>query len=229
MGQDLSDQMLKAFNRTTLPAISSRAAGAGDYGSSRQGVLEANAMNDFSQNQGAALNNLYGGMYGQGLNYDLGLRNNQSQNAANANSYDLGLRNNDLAYAGLDRSINNDNNSWMLQGAQLGLQGNQALQQGNTIGQQVGNTIQNAPLNFWNQFSNVANGFGQGYSTNTQGMQTQGSPIAGALGGAQLGSSLWNQFGGGGNSAPSTGNSFFGGSGGLGGFDNSSTGFGPAF
>jgi hypothetical protein len=67
------------------------------------------------------------------------------------------------------------------------------------LGQDVNNanTIQNVPLNYWQQFSNQANAIGQGYGTTTQ--QGGGSnPWVSALGGAQLGSAIQRGWGSGG-------------------------------
>jgi hypothetical protein len=65
------------------------------------------------------------------------------------------------------------------------------------------NNIQNTPLNYWSQFSNAANGMGQGYGTTTNNVGSSSSPITSALGGAQLGQAAmgwWNR-----NSTPQSG------------------------
>jgi hypothetical protein len=72
----------------------------------------------------------------------------------------------------------------------LGLQ-NSANQQ--NLG--LGTTIQNTPLNYYGQFANQANAFGQGYGTQTGSMSAQGSPLMGAMGGMQL-YNAWNNNGG---------------------------------
>lgn len=53
---------------------------------------------------------------------------------------------------------------------------------------------QNAPLNYWQQFSQGANSLGQGYGTQVQG--TTSSPLTAALGGAQLGNAFSGMFNG---------------------------------
>lgn len=98
MADAITQQATQAFNRNVLPGIGSQAMATGGYGGSRQGVIEANAMNDLGQNLTNSLAGLQGSAYNTGLNYDLGLRNNN------------------LGFANLDRNINNDNNSWALQG-----------------------------------------------------------------------------------------------------------------
>lgn len=174
MGDVLTRQMTDNFNTRVLPQIGSQAMASGGYGGSRQGVIEANANNDLQRQIGSSLTNLYGSQYNTDRNYQLGMGN-------------LGL-----GYAGLDRQINNDNLSWQLQGAQFG-QGVQdrQLAQGQ-LGLGLGTGIQNAPMNYWQGFGNQYNATGQGYGTNTSTQTTPGNPIAGALGGAQLGGQIGN-------------------------------------
>lgn len=198
----VTSTMTGNFNRNVLPSISSQAMAAGGFGGSRQGVIEANAMNDFNQQLGGALAGLGSNAFGQQLQYDLGRRNNDLgfgnlglgyYNAAN--NYNLGLGNQNLGYANLDRQINNDNNSWALQGAQLGNNTWSQLNNNNLTGLNAGNTIQNTPLNYWQQFMNGANGMGNGFGTSTGTTNVNGNPLLGALGGAQLGGSLWGNSG----------------------------------
>lgn len=227
MGDVLTQQMTGNFRNNVLPGVASGAMASGGFGGSRQGVIEANAMNDLNQQIGGALTNLYGQGYGQALNYDLGMRNTANsydlgmRNAANsydlglrnaANSYDLGLRNNQLGYgnlglgyANLDRNINNDNWANNMQGAQFGLNVWDRTMANNQTGINAGTNIQNTPMNYWNQFSQGANSIGQGYSTQTSSGSTQGNPMLGALGGAQLGSQFSNWWSGGGNGGGNSG------------------------
>lgn len=204
------------FNRNVLPGISSQAMAAGGFGGSRQGVIEANAMNDFNQQLGGALAGLGNSAFGQQLQYDLGRRNNDLGYYNAANSYNLGMGNLGLGYANLDRNINNDNNNWALQGAQLGNNTWNQLMGNNQTGLNAGNTIQNTPLDYWNRFSNAANGMGNGFGTSTGTTNVQGNPLLGALGGAQLGGQIGNLWGGGGGwgSMPNSGVYF--GNGGMG-------------
>lgn len=185
------------FNRNVLPSISSQAMAAGGFGGSRQGVIEANATNDFNQQLGGALAGLGNSAFGQQLQYDLGRRNNDLGYYNAANSYNLGMGNLGLGYANLDRTINNDNNNWALQGAQLGNNTWNQLMGNNQTGLNAGNTIQNTPMNYWQQFANMFNGIGNGYSTTTGSTNTQGNPLLGALGGMDLGGRIGNLWGGG--------------------------------
>lgn len=217
--------MTDNFNTRVQPQIASNAMAAGGYGGSRQGVLEANAMNDLQANIGNALAGLGGNAFGQQLQYDLGRRSdNLGQGNLGlgyynaANNYNLGLGNQNLGYANLDRQINNDNNSWALQGAQLGNNTWNQLNNNNLTGLNAGNTIQNTPLDYWNKFSNGANGMGNGFGTSTGTTNVQGNPMLGALGGAQLAGQIGNLWGGGGGggwgSMPNSGVYF--GNGGMG-------------
>ena len=204
MGDALTQTMTRNWQRNVQPQIASSAMATGGYGGSRQGVIEANSANDLNQGIGSALAGLYGNGYNTSLQYDLGVKNNQ-----------LGFGNLGLGYANLDRNINNDNNSWQLQGANFGLGVYDRLQQGNQAGIQAGTNINNTPMNYWSQFGNQANSFGQGYGTTTGNTSQQGSPIMGALGGAQLGSQIgnwWNSN----NSSASPGTAWYSGNQGMG-------------
>ena len=174
MGDMMAGTMTNNWQRQVQPQIASGAMAAGGYGGSRQGVVEANSANDLNNGIGSALASLYGNGYNTGLQYDLGLKNNQ------------------LGYANLDRNISNDNNNWQLQGANFGLGIYDRLQQGNQIGVNAGTNMQNTPMNYWNNFSNGANSIGQGYGTSTGTQNMPGSPVRGALGGAQLGRQVAN-------------------------------------
>lgn len=203
MGDALTQTMTRNWQRNVQPQIASSAMATGGYGGSRQGVIEANSANDLNQGIGSALAGLYGNGYNTSLQYDLGVKNNQ-----------LGFGNLGLGYANLDRNINNDNNSWQLQGANFGLGVYDRVQQGNQAGIQAGTNIQNTPMNYWSQFGNQANSFGQGYGTTTGNTSQQGSPIMGALGGAQLGNQIgnwWNSN----NSSASPGTAWYSGNQGM--------------
>jgi hypothetical protein len=192
MGDVMAGQMTQNFNRRVMPQISSQMMATGGFGGSRQGVIEANAMNDLNQQIGSGLTNLYG----QGYNTD--------------RQYDLGLRNNDLGFAGLDAQINQNNFNNRLNGANFGLGMYDRLQQGNQTGINAGTNIQNTPMNYWSQFGNQYNSIGQGYGTTTGSTNQQGNPLMGALGGAQLGSRIGNMWGGSPNAAGGSNSSGFG-------------------
>lgn len=198
MGDVMASQMTQNFNRRVMPQISAQQAATGGFGGSRQGVIEANAMNDLNGQIGNALTNLYG----QGFNTSL--------------NYDLGLRNNDLGFAGLDAQINQNNFNNRLNGANFGLGIYDRQQQGNQAGINAGTNIQNTPMNYWSQFGNQYNSIGQGYGTTTGSTNQQGNPIMGALGGAQLGSRIGQMWGGSPNAAGGSNTSGWGSGSGFG-------------
>lgn len=188
MGDVMTRQMTDNFTRRVMPSIASGAMATGGFGGSRQGVVEANAMNDLNQQIGGALGNLYGNGFNTALNYDLGLRNN------------------DLGFAGLDSQINQNNFNNRLAGAQFGLGlWNQGMNN-NQTGINAGTNIQNTPMNYWSQFANQYNGIGQGYGSTTGSTSQQGNPVLGALGGAQLGSRFAQGWGNTAGSASDTAN-----------------------
>lgn len=238
LGNSLVQQNTENLQRNVLPGIASGALASGGFGGSRQGVLEANALNDLNKANANGLASLAGNAYGTALNYDVNRRGqDQSYNLGmtNANNnYDLGLRNNQLGYfngansyntaqgnlglgyAGLDRQINNDNLSWQQQGFNNNLNLWNQLQNNNQTGINAGTAMQDAPANYWNNFSQQANSIGRGYATNTSQTNNPSNPILAGLGGAQLGSQLGSWWNGGssaggssssgtGLSAPSTG------------------------
>ena len=172
MGNTIVNQMTDNYNRNQLPAMRSGAVAAGGFGGSRQGVVEANGLNDLNRGIGQNLTNLYGQDWTNAQN-----RNLQQQSINN--SYDLGLKSNDLGYANLD-----SNNQQF--GANYGLNVLNAQNQWAQNGVQATTNMQNTPANYQTMFNQQQNQIaGQGgTSTNTQ--NNQGNPWLGALGGAQM-------------------------------------------
>ena len=126
---------------------------AGGFGGSRQGVVEANALNDLGRNYVSGMTNLYGGDW----------TNNQNRNLQNKGldqSYDLGLRNNDLGFGQLDSSIyqNNFNNS--RQSANFGLGVQDYLNKNNTAGINAGTQMQNTAADYQKYLNNAGNAAG---------------------------------------------------------------------
>ncbi len=178
MGQNITNQMTENFTRNQLPALRAGARVAGAVGSARQGVAEANGLNDLNRGIGQNLTNLYGQDWTNSQN-----RNLQQQSINN--SYDLGLRSNDLGYANLD-----SNNQQF--GANYGLNVMNAQNNWAQQGVQAANGIQNAPIDYSRYFNGQTSQMaGQGGTqTNTQ--NNPGNPWLGALGGAQLFNSWLN-------------------------------------
>ena len=157
------------------------------------GNMAQGATNSALQNDMAMRNNALGwGGVAQGLKSSEMSANAQmaaAQTAANASMHNAGLAN-ELGYANLDRNINNDNLGWQMQGAQFGLGLQDRMQANNQGMYNVGNTIQNQPLNYWQQFADQSNAFGQGYATTQQTSPNNSNPMMGVMGGMQLANSF---------------------------------------
>lgn len=188
MGVDVGQQMFDQWSRNTLPSIRSGAMAAGGFGGSRQGVVEANGLNDMNRQYGQALT----GMYGQDWSQQQG-RNLQQQGLNN--SYDLGLRSSDLGFANLDANIAQNNFGNQLASANFGMGVYNTLNNQTQSGINAGTNIQNTPLDYQKYFTNSANGVGSGYSTGTTSQTNQGNPWLGALGGAQIGNQIQKNWG----------------------------------
>ena len=188
MGRDIGSQMFDNWSRTQMPSIRSGAMAAGGFGGSRQGVVEANGMNDMNRQYGQALTSMYGNDWSQQQG-----RNLQQQGLNN--SYDLGLRSSDLGFANLDANINQNNFGNQMQAANFGLGVYNTLNNQTQSGINAGTNIQNTPLDYQKYFTNSANGVGSGYSTGTTSQTNQGNPWLGALGGAQIGNQIQKNWG----------------------------------
>ena len=166
-----------------MPSIRSGAMAAGGFGGSRQGVVEANGMNDMNRQYGQALTSMYGNDWSQQQG-----RNLQQQGINN--SYDLGLRSSDLGFANLDANINQNNFGNQMQAANFGLGVYNTLNNQTQQGINAGTNIQNTPLDYQKYFSGSANSAGGNGGAGTTSQTNQGNPWLGAVGGAVLG----NQF-----------------------------------
>lgn len=169
MAQGITSQMNDNWTRNQLPSIRSGAMAAGGFGGSRQGVVEANGLNDMNRSLGQNLTNLYGSDYNNAMG-----RNLQQQSINN--SYDLGLRSSDLGFGQLDANINQQNFNNNLAGANFGM-GVYGMMNGmNQQGINSGTQMQNTPLNYQKYFTNSANATGGmgGTQTGTQGTTSNG-------------------------------------------------------
>ena len=121
-------------------------------------------------------------------NRQLDTQNNQFNNTLASNNY--------WNNQNFDRTLYNDAYGQNLQNAQFatGLLGTLGtMNQGDITNS---NTIQNTPLDYWSQFSNTANATGSGFPTTTGTASSQTNPWIGALGGAQLANTAYNQWSG---------------------------------
>ena len=170
MADTIGQRLGQNLQRNILPGIRSAASAAGGLGGSRQGIAEGIAIGDTMTGYGNTLAGLYSGQYNQDRNYGL-----QSD--------------------ALDLNVYNANQNWMRQGQQdqLGL-ADRLLGWNQNYG--VGNAgqVQNTPLNYFGQFTNM--GAQLGGMGGSQSQNLQGNPYLGALGGAMTGANLWKAWGG---------------------------------
>lgn len=146
--RDIGSQMFDTWSRQIAPLIRSNAMAAGGHGGSRQGVVEANALNDMQRNYGQALTSMYGQDY-------TNFQNRGIQRQGQAQSYDLGLRNNDTANWSLDAGINQNNFNNSLSSANFGLGVQNQLMNNNGVGIAAGTNIQNT-VPEWQKYMNNA-------------------------------------------------------------------------
>jgi len=184
----VTGDMRRQYDLTTRPAFNAGMVKSGSFGNSAIDEMDRNAQGQLQTSIGDAASKLRFNDYTQ--QQDM-YRWQQQQDASNQ-QFNLGF----------GRTLNNDayaQNMGNLQ-AGIGLLG--------TLGgynqQDINNTTtqQNAPLNYWQQFTNVANGVANGFGTTTNNQTAQSSPLTGALGGAQIASSWWNGRNNGGGSTP---------------------------
>ena len=164
--------MSRNYNLMVKPNTESAMVGSGSFGNSGLQQMQQNQM----QNQQDSMGKVAAGMrmqdYGnqQGMyQWDQGFNRGLSNDAFSQNNQNM------QNYMGL-----------------MGLQSNL-----NTADINNAATIQNMPLQYQNQFTNMASGIGGiGGASNQTGQSGSGNPYLGALGGWQLGTQFGKQFGG---------------------------------
>lgn len=163
--------LVRNYNLTTQPAYNSAMVRSGSFGNAGVQQMNENAQKNLQGSLGDVSNS----MRMQDYNNQQGMY--RWDNEFNRNLY------ND-AYS---QNMNNLTTGVGLLGTLSGYNANDLTN---------ANNIQNTPLNYWSQFSNAANGMGQGYGTTTSNMGSSSSPLTSALGGAQLGQAAmgwWNR------------------------------------
>ena len=163
--------LVRNYNLTTQPAYNSAMVRSGSFGNAGVQQMNENAQKNLQGSLGDVSNS----MRMQDYNNQQGMY--RWDNEFNRNLY------ND-AYS---QNMNNLTTGVGLLGTLSGYNSNDLTN---------ANNIQNTPLNYWSQFSNAANGMGQGYGTTTSNMGSSSSPLTSALGGAQLGQAAmgwWNR------------------------------------
>lgn len=169
MAQGITDQMNQNWERNVNPSLRSGAMAAGGFGGSRQGVVEANALNDMNRSLGQNLTNLYGTDYTQD-------RQRALQKYSADQGYNLGMANNNLGYANLDANIYNSNFNNQLNSAQFGLNAYNTMMNYNQTGVNNATQIQNTPLQYQQYFNGQYNAGGGKGGTTTQTTGTTSNP-----------------------------------------------------
>lgn len=186
--QAIASQVTDNLNRNILPGLSSSAIASGNYGGSRQGVLEANALKDANSSIANAMANLSYNAYNTASN------NNLQQQQIN-NAYSLGLGNLGLGYTQADNNFYTAQRGQDLSQMQLAQSMFNTGAQGTLAGGQglynVGNTVQQAPWQSLGNFGSISSPY-TGFGTTTG--SSSGSTAAGVLGGALGGAQLFNLF-----------------------------------
>lgn len=180
--QSVNDSLgdtVRAYNLTTQPAFNSAMVNSGSFGNEGVAQMNGEAQRQLQTSLGRQANDMQSGNFWQGMGFDnQNYWNNQNFNRNVYNdSFGQGQQQyqNALNLLGLQNSTNNQN---------LGF----------------GTQIQNAPMNYYSNFNQQANSIGQGYGSSSGTQSAQGSPLMGALGGAQLGNYFSNAFGSSGSS-----------------------------
>lgn len=177
-----SGDLLRNFNLSAQPAYNAAMVRSGSFGNSGLDELNRNAQSQLQTSLGDTASKLRFNDY----QTQAGLFNNQRDFNEGQRQFDLGF----------GRNVYNDAYSQNMNNLQTGISllgtlgGYNASDISNTTNQQ------NAPLNYWNQFSQGANSIGQGYGTTTGTQGTTSNPFMSAIGGAQLGNQAmnwWNQ------------------------------------
>lgn len=168
--------MVRNYNLTAQPAFNAGMVKSGSFGNAGVQQMNENSQRNLQQSLG-----------------DVGskLRFNDYQSQQDMYRWDQDF----------GRTLYNDSFAQNQQNLQTGIGLLGTMNGYNQQNLANGTTVQNTPLNYYQQFSNMANSIGQGYGNSTTTQGTSSSPVTSALGGAQLGTSLWNQYQNGG-SAP---------------------------
>lgn len=107
----ITGQLTRNMQQNILPQLRSNAIISGQYGGSRQGIAEANAISNLNQDLAPALTNMYSGAYENAQNRMAGAAdslNNQAYNTAFGNA-NLGLQNNQQALQTNTQNLTNRN------------------------------------------------------------------------------------------------------------------------
>jgi hypothetical protein len=129
---------------------------------------------------------------GQDVQYGIAQLGNDTTRMGQGMTYDLGLRNNDLGFSTLDANIANRNFDNSMTAANFGLAVNNQLAANNGQAINAGQQINDAPLNYQQTIGNMQNSIANGYGIQTN--TGANSTAANVLGGAIAGNTLYNNF-----------------------------------
>lgn len=224
--RNLQEDSTQNLLQSVLPSIDSGAIAAGQYGGSRQGLAQGQAISDFTKQQQRALsqfgqNNTDAAVAAQAGAYDAD-RNRALSALTNLSGQQYGVASQN---ANLEQQTNNANASLWADAQRLNQQSNLQTNQLNSanraagvglssglLGQAygMGQSTANSDLDRYGRVSGYLSPFsGLGGSSTTS--QPYSSNTAGnILGGAAAGLGLWNQLGGMGGSGGSGASAFSG-------------------
>jgi hypothetical protein len=176
------DDTTRAYNLAQVPAQNAAAVRSGSFGNSALGEMANQDQNLLQKNLGNLANSAHMQDY-----------QNQQQLYGQQQGFNEGQRQWNL---GFGRNLSNDAYGQNMQNLTTGIGLLGTLGNYNQGDLSTATGVQNAPANYWSQFTNGANSLGGqgGQATTTQG--TSSNPLLSAAGGAQLGSNLWNQWSG---------------------------------
>ncbi|MBT2300362.1 hypothetical protein J7E70_07780 [Variovorax paradoxus] len=176
--------LVRNYNLTTQPAYNNAQVKSGSFGNQGVQQMNENAQLNLQKSLGDVSTNMRGADYRDQQNLYM---QDRAQNIGNY-QWDQGF----------NRQLFNDSYSQNMNNLATGMGLLGSMNGYNAQDLQNGTTIQNTPLNYWSQFSNQANGMGQGYGTQTGTASGGGSnPLVSGLGGAQLGAQAmnwWNNY-----------------------------------
>jgi hypothetical protein len=205
MAGSIAAQSNDSLQRSILPAIRSGAIMNGGLGGSRQGVVEANAINDQQRNLISSLSGLYGNAFESQQGRDLQRYGMDQQAGLTTRGQDLqryGMDQNAyLTGRGQDQNFYTNQRSLDFQGQRLGAdlfqQGMNGLaNQGQGL-YQTGMQEQAAGMLPYQQFANLLGPFTGLNQTNTNSTDTSGNVVGGALAGGLTLAQLYRLFSGG--------------------------------
>jgi hypothetical protein len=185
--------VVRNYNMTTQPAYNTAMVKSGSFGNEGVQQMNENSQKNLQGTLGNISSQMRGADYQNQQNLYMQQQAQDSNNYLNNRAQDIGNYQWDQ---GFNRNLYNDAYSQNMNNLTTGVGLLGTLSGYNANDLTNANSIQNTPLNYWSNFANQANGFGQGYGSTTGTVGTSSSPVMSALGGAQLGQSAmgwWNR------------------------------------